>query len=196
MNWAAQRCSNARTAWVRTGRVLAAAMACWFAAFPVNAAESPVPAPPTSPSVPPAAAPVSPAAVPVAPAVDSGPLVAAATEEANRWLAELHAGKLEQTWLDCAAALQNAITEKEWIDSLIARNEKFGRLLMFRLHDANYTRTLPGAPLGEYVLARFLSKYENTPPLMETLVVAKDSLGDWRVAGYDVDSAEEKAPPR
>jgi hypothetical protein len=49
---------------------------------------------------------------------------------------------------------------------------------------ATYTKTLPGAPDGEYVVLQFNSSYHNKAEALETVVVTLDTDGQWRVGGY------------
>ena len=49
---------------------------------------------------------------------------------------------------------------------------------------ATYTKTLPGAPDGEYVVLQFNSSYDKKADAVETVVAKLDTDGQWRVAGY------------
>ena len=185
-----------RSGFLAVFAVIVLVAASFHAAFAAdNAPSVPAAVPPSSPAVVAPAAPVSPgtnAPVLKPGAASADPLaLAAASNEATRWMAEITAGKYSQAWIDSAAVLQKAITQSDWVDGLTERKERFGRLLMQKQDTAEFTRTLPGAPLGEYFVIRFLSKYENTPALVETVVMAKDALGEWAVVGYDVESLEK-----
>ena len=57
-----------------------------------------------------------------------------------------------------------------------------------------YSKTLRGAPTGDYVIVTYLTKFEKTPLVEETLAVAKDAIGQWHVAGYDIQLSSVKAP--
>jgi hypothetical protein len=49
---------------------------------------------------------------------------------------------------------------------------------------AAYTKTLPGAPAGEYVVIQYDSNVEHQQAAMETPVPSLDGDGQWRVSGY------------
>jgi len=49
---------------------------------------------------------------------------------------------------------------------------------------ATYTKTLPGAPDGEYVVLQFNSSYDKKADAIETVVATLDADGQWRVGGY------------
>lgn len=120
--------------------------------------------------------------------------IAAATEESDRWLELLDHGKFADSWTAAAVVLQEAMSQKEWVDGMASRQPKLGRLIMRERKAASYSRTLRGAPSGDYVTVTYLTKFEKAPLVEETLAVAKDAIGQWRVAGYDIVPAEVKTP--
>lgn len=124
---------------------------------------------------------------PAAPAGDDhATAIGAAAEESDRWLELVDHGKFADSWTAAAVVLQEAMSQKEWVDGMASRQPKLGRLIMRERKAASYSRTLRGAPTGDYVTVTYLTKFEKTPLVDETLAVAKDSLGQWHVAGYDI----------
>lgn len=49
---------------------------------------------------------------------------------------------------------------------------------------ANFRRTLPGAPDGNYVVIRFAASFEHKAGATETVTPMEDPDGQWRVSGY------------
>ncbi len=49
---------------------------------------------------------------------------------------------------------------------------------------AQYTRTLPGAPDGDYVVIRCETAFQKKKSSVETVTPMKDKDGIWRVSGY------------
>ena len=49
---------------------------------------------------------------------------------------------------------------------------------------ADYSRTLPGAPDGEYVVQQYSSAFENKKEAMETVVLLREKDGSWKTVGY------------
>jgi len=49
---------------------------------------------------------------------------------------------------------------------------------------ATYTTSLPGAPAGEYVVFLFDTDFEKRTGFVETITVAREKDGSWRIAGY------------
>jgi len=52
------------------------------------------------------------------------------------------------------------------------------------LKSASYTKTLPGAPDGEYVVIQYDSSFEHKQSAVETVIPMLDKDGQWRVSGY------------
>jgi hypothetical protein len=48
----------------------------------------------------------------------------------------------------------------------------------------NHTKTLPGAPEGEYVVIQYKTSFKNKASAIETVTPALDKDGIWRVSGY------------
>jgi len=165
-------------------------------------------APAAAQGAPPAAAPkAQPAAVPTPPvpaaAAAAEPndasaavasMIAAAGAEADHWLDLIDHGKFDESWMATAVVLQETITQKEWSADLAARRPKLGRTIMRERKSATYSKTLRGAPTGDYVTVTYLTKFEKTQLVEETLAVAKDAIGQWHVAGYDIQLSSVKTP--
>jgi hypothetical protein len=49
---------------------------------------------------------------------------------------------------------------------------------------AKYTRTLPGAPDGEYVVIQYSAAFEKRQSAVETVTPMFDRDGKWRASGY------------
>ena len=165
-------------------------------------------APAAAQGAPPAAAPkAQPAAVPTPPAPAAASaaepndasaavagMIAAAGAEADHWLDLIDHGKFDESWMATAVVLQETITQKEWSADLAARRPKLGRTIMRERKSATYSKTLRGAPTGDYVTVTYLTKFEKTQLVEETLAVAKDAIGQWHVAGYDIQLSSVKTP--
>ena len=121
-------------------------------------------------------------------------MIAAAGAEGDRWLDLIDRGKFDESWMATAVVLQETITQKEWSADLAARRPKLGRTIMRERKSGTYSKTLRGAPTGDYVIVTYLTKFEKTQLVEETLAVAKDAIGQWHVAGYDIQLSSVKAP--
>jgi hypothetical protein len=121
-------------------------------------------------------------------------MIAAAGAEADRWLELIDRGQYADSWVAAAAVLQEGIPQREWTADLAARQPKLGRMIMRERKSESYSKTLRGAPTGDYVVVTYLTKFERIPLAEETLAVAKDAIGQWHVAGYDIALSPAKTP--
>jgi hypothetical protein len=176
---------------------LSAIALVWLQVAPASAQGAP---PPAAPKAQPAAVPTSPAPAAAAAAEPNdasaavASMIAAAGAEADHWLDLIDHGKFDESWMATAVVLQETITQKEWSADLAARRPKLGRTIMRERKSATYSKTLRGAPTGDYVTVTYLTKFEKTQLVEETLAVAKDAIGQWHVAGYDIQLSSVKTP--
>jgi hypothetical protein len=174
---------------------LSAAALVWLQAAPAAAQPAAPKAPaPVTPTGPASTAPAPAAASDAAADTAMAATIAAAGAESDRWLDMIDHGKFAESWIAAAVVLQEAISQTEWTADLAARQPKLGRTIMRERKSETYSRTLRGAPTGDYVIVTYLTKFEKTPLVEETLAVAKDAIGQWHVAGYDIALSSVKAP--
>jgi hypothetical protein len=57
-------------------------------------------------------------------------------------------------------------------------------MLSRKRKNATYSKTLPGAPDGEYVVIQYESSFERKQSAVETVTPMLDKDGKWRVSGY------------
>lgn len=141
---------------------------------------APAPVSPVSP----ASAPAAPVGAPLAPVppLQPGPL-SRAEMAANNWLAIVDAGDYPLSWQQAASLLQTAVTQPKWESSLQTGRLPLGAVKSRQLKTANFSRTLAGAPDGEYVLISYETQFEFKAQAIETLTTMKDR-DNWKVAGY------------
>ncbi|MGD2100082.1 MAG: DUF4019 domain-containing protein [Desulfobacterales bacterium] len=109
---------------------------------------------------------------------------AAAVAAAGAWLTLIDHGKYGDSWEAAAAYFKGAVTKHYWQQTLTAVREPLGALISREVRSKTYTRSLPGAPDGEYVVIQFSTSFENKKSAIETVTPMKDSDGAWRVSGY------------
>ena len=124
-------------------------------------------------------------------AVSGGTLFAAASKPedeaqkaAEQWLALVDAGKFGEGWNAAAGYLQNAVSQQQFESSLAAVRKPLGDLVSRKLKSAKYTKSLPGAPDGEYVILQFDTVFSNKKAAIETVTPLLDKDGKWKVSGY------------
>jgi len=110
----------------------------------------------------------------------------AAEESAKSWLALVDGGAYDESWSAAATMFRNATSQAKWRAAIAGARGSFGKLVSRKLQSARYTRTLPGAPDGEYVVLRYVASFEHKKEALETVTPMKDDDGVWRVSGYFV----------
>ena len=77
-----------------------------------------------------------------------------------------------------------AVTKNQWLSALNSTRGPLGKLVSRKLKSATYTKTLPGAPDGEYVVLQYDTSFEHKQSAVETITPTLDKDGTWRVSGY------------
>ena len=103
---------------------------------------------------------------------------------AEKWLALVDDGKNADSWKEAARFFKNSIKQDQWDQSLQAARQPLGNLISRNISSKVYTKTLPGAPDGEYVIMQFEASFQNKKSALETITCMKEKDGNWRVAGY------------
>ena len=107
-----------------------------------------------------------------------------AQKSTEAWLALADAGKYAETWDEAAAYFKGAVTKERWLNAMKSTRAPLGAVRTRKLKSATYTKTLPGAPDGEYVVIQYDTSFENKKSAVETITPMLDKDGKWRVSGY------------
>jgi len=108
----------------------------------------------------------------------------AAVNASKAWLKLVDEGKYAESWDEAAQHFKNAITREQWKTSLESVRSPLGKVLSRNLKSKKYTKTLPGAPDGEYVVIQYETSFQNKQQAIETITPMLDKDGKWRVSGY------------
>ena len=115
---------------------------------------------------------------------DDSNAVAQAQVAAKSWLALTDSAKYGQSWEDAASLFKGAVTRVDWEKALNGVRSPLGAMKVRNVKSVTFTRSLPGAPDGEYVVIQFESQFENKATAIETVTPMHDTDGTWRVSGY------------
>jgi hypothetical protein len=107
-----------------------------------------------------------------------------AQKSAEQWLALVDAGKYAGSWKTAAGYFQTAVSQDQWKHSIAAVRKPLGDLVSRKLKSAQYTKSLPGAPDGEYVVLQFDTSFAKKKEAVETVTPMLDKDGKWKVSGY------------
>jgi Protein of unknown function (DUF4019) len=95
--------------------------------------------------------------------------VAGSSEEqakaaAKEWLALVDAGNYQESWESAAGFFKNAVSQEKWQQQMAAFRQPLGKTTSRKLKSAKYTKTLPGAPDGEYVVIQYQTSFAKKKP--------------------------------
>ena len=107
-----------------------------------------------------------------------------ARQSSQSWIAFVDTGKYAESWDEAAQLFKAAVTKDQWQGMLHSTRDPLGKLVSRTVKSASYTKTLPGAPDGEYVVIQYDSSFEHKQSAVETVVPMLDKDGKWRVSGY------------
>jgi hypothetical protein len=110
--------------------------------------------------------------------------IASAQAAAKSWLALVDAGEYSQSWEQAAGLFQAAVSKPNWQSSVKGVRSPLGSLKSRAIKSATFTRSLPGAPDGEYVVIQYESRFENKEAAIETVTPLREKDGSWKVSGY------------
>ncbi len=117
-------------------------------------------------------------ASPAVPATDS------AAPAAQSWLRLVDKGAYGESWEAAGRYFRNVIPKEKWVELIKAARESLGELVSRELSGSTRTTELPGAPDGDYVVLQFKTQFQNKKSATETVTLALEDDGAWRVVGY------------
>lgn len=115
---------------------------------------------------------------------DEKAAVGQAQTAATSWLALTDASKYGPSWDEAASLFKAAVTKANWESALKGVRAPLGAVKSRKVKTATFTRTLPGAPDGEYVVIQFDTQFEGKAAAVETITPMREKDGSWRVSGY------------
>jgi len=122
----------------------------------------------------------------VASGAEDAEQVAGAEAAALAWLAITDSGSYAQSWDQAAGMFQGAISRENWISAVVNARQPLGKVISRKVKSALYTRSLPGAPAGEYVVIQYDTQFEQKAIASEFVTPFREQDGSWKVSGYYV----------
>jgi Protein of unknown function (DUF4019) len=113
---------------------------------------------------------------------------------AEEWLALVDAGDYEESWEHTASQFKSGLFEKDffkagisreqWQSSLRTVQDSLGKVVLRTLKSKRYTTELAWEPPGEYVVLEYDTTFDRQMKRTESVILVKESDGEWRVSGY------------
>jgi hypothetical protein len=108
----------------------------------------------------------------------------AAVAASGAWLLLVDEGNYAESWNQASGLFKSGVTKEQWQNSLKAFRVPLGKVTVRKLKSKQYTKSLPGAPDGEYVVIQYETTFEKKQSAIETITPMLDKDGKWRVSGY------------
>ncbi|MBB1163126.1 DUF4019 domain-containing protein [Aquariibacter albus] len=100
------------------------------------------------------------------------------------WLNLVDAADSRSSWEQASVNFKSAVTSAQWSQALNGVRGPLGALRQREQKTAQSTKSLPGAPDGQYVVLQYQSSFQSKANATETVTVVLDPDGSWRVVGY------------
>ena len=110
----------------------------------------------------------------------------AAQAAAKSWVALIDQEHTRRAGRQPRHLFKSAGPQQKWVEAVGAARGPYGALKSRSVKSSTATKTLPGAPDGEYVVLQFDTAFEKKAAALETITVLHDPDGQWRVVGYFV----------
>jgi hypothetical protein len=111
-------------------------------------------------------------------------VVKKAQDAAKAWLALIDSGQYGRSWDDAALIFKTSVSKADWENMCRSVRAPLGSVKSRTVKSATFTRTLPGAPDGEYVVIQYDTRFENKASAVETVTPMHEKDGSWRISGY------------
>jgi hypothetical protein len=96
---------------------------------------------------------------------------------AGAWFSLVDEGNYAESWNQAAGLFKAAVTKEQWQNTVKAVKVPLGKVVVRKLKSKQYTKTLPGAPDGEYVVIQYETTFENKKSAIETITPMLDKDG-------------------
>jgi len=100
------------------------------------------------------------------------------------WLDYVDAENYAASWQTASTYFQGVVPEKTWVESLSSVRKPLGEMVSRHVKHTQHTKSVSGAPDGDYVIMQFDTSFENKKSAIETVTFMRDSDRKWKAAGY------------
>jgi Protein of unknown function (DUF4019) len=114
----------------------------------------------------------------------AGPAEDEASAIGQKWLAFLDDQKYEESWKQAGSMFRSEVKQDEWVVSLKRFHDPLGALVSRTSSRVDFTKSLRGAPDGEYAIIHYASEFKNKS-ITERLTLVKED-GKWQAAAYAI----------
>lgn len=102
---------------------------------------------------------------------------------ANAWVSLIDDQRWEESWNAAGTLFKSQMPQRRWASTVRPVRELLGALSSRSVKSVTKTKSLPGAPDGDYEVVQFQTSFANKASASETVVLSHEASG-WRVDGY------------
>jgi hypothetical protein len=108
-----------------------------------------------------------------------------ARKSGEAWLSLVDAQNYQESWKEASAQFRSAVTQEQWAAALKSARDPLGALVSRMSSRVNFTKTLRGAPDGDYVIFHFATAFQNKAGVTERLTLVQEN-SKWLVVAYAI----------
>ena len=117
-------------------------------------------------------------------------VVAATPEEeaptiGQKWLVLLDDQKYEESWTQASTMFRSEVPQERWLAALKQSRAPLGSMVSRTTARVDFTKSLRGAPDGDYAIIHFTTTFKNKSEVTERLTLVKED-GKWQAAAYAI----------
>ena len=102
---------------------------------------------------------------------------------ANAWVGLVDAKRWDDSWAAAGTLFKSQMPQPRWASTIAPVREPLGAVSSRALKGVTKSKSLPGAPDGEYEVVQFETNFANKADATETVVLSHEATG-WKVDGY------------
>jgi Protein of unknown function (DUF4019) len=118
-------------------------------------------------------------------------VVTAASEQEDvsvigvKWLSLLDDEKYEESWKQASSMFRDQVTLEMWLAAVNRFRKPMGTVVSRSVSRVEFTKSLRGAPDGDYAIIHFSTSFRNQSGATERLTLVKEE-GKWETAAYAI----------
>lgn len=107
----------------------------------------------------------------------------AARKDAEKWLGLIDQAKYKDAYKASSQHVRAQVTAEEWEQQIRMMRDAAGTLQMRTFASAKPTRTMAGAPDGDYMVLEYNTAFAKKAKAVETVMLSREGNA-WKAAGY------------
>lgn len=102
---------------------------------------------------------------------------------AHTWVSLIDAKRWDESWSTAGTLFKSQMPQPRWTSTIQPVRDPLGAVSSRSVKSVTKTKSLPGAPDGEYEVIQFQTNFANKTAATETVVLSHEVSG-WKVDGY------------